>query len=186
MEIHLFNSFQNDADERGIVFYYSGPLSQNVIATMSDLLKQRLEENNAKGAIGRKLFSSFIEMIQNALHYSPLLPDVSEKIAAVAVGKTGDNFHIVCGNLVDKKYIERISGKIECINGMTRDEIKLAYKAQLRNEHHDEEDNVSKGAGLGLLTLARDSTAAIEYSFKEVQAPAYKNDYSELHLKTHF
>lgn len=185
MEIHLFNSFQNKADERGIVFYYSGPLSQLVIATMSDLLKQRLEENDAKGALGRKLFSSFIEMMQNALHYSPLLHGVPEKIAAIAVGKTGDNFYIICGNLVDKKYIDRISGKIERINGLTRDEIRLAYKAQLKNEHHDE-DHISKGAGLGLLTLARDSISAIEYSFKEVQVPAYKNEYAELHLKTYF
>ncbi len=183
VEIDLFSSFQNDADKRGIVFYYSGALSQHVIATMSDILKQRLEENDAKGAVGRKLFSSFIEMMQNALHYSPLIQSAPEKIVAVAVGKTGHHFYIVCGNLIDQQYIGRISEKIESVNGMTRDEIRLAYKAQLKNENHDE-DKVSKGAGLGLLTLARDSTSAIEYSFKEV--PAYPDKYSELHLKTYF
>lgn len=184
MEIDLFSSFQDDAGKKGIVFYYSGALSQNVIATMSDVLKQRLDNNDAKGSVTKKLFSSFIEMIQNALHYSPLVPDSSfEKIGAVAVGKTDEHFYIICGNLVDKKYVSRISEKIEHVNSMTRDEVRLAYRTQLKNEEHSQ-DEVSKGAGLGLLTLARDSSSAIEYSFKDV--PGYENEYSELHLKTLF
>jgi hypothetical protein len=184
VEIDLFNSFQDDAGKKGIVFYYSGALSQNVIATMGDCLKQRLDNNDAKGNVTKKLFSSFIEMIQNALHYSPLLPDSSfEKIGAVAVGKVDDHFYIICGNLVDKKYVNRISEKIEVVNSMSRDEIKLAYRTQLRNDNHSD-DEVSKGAGLGLLTLARDSISPIEFSFKDV--PGYENEYSELHLKTIF
>jgi len=184
VEIDLFSSFQNDADQKGIVFYYSGALSQNVIATMGDVLKQRLNNDDAKGSVSKKLFSSFIEMIQNALHYSPLVPDLtSEKIGAVAVGKTDEHFYIICGNLVDKKYIGRISEKIEHVNSMTRDEVKLAYRAQLKNDNHSA-DEVSKGAGLGLLTLARDSSSAIAYSFKDV--PGYEHEYSELHLKTFF
>ncbi|OIQ99151.1 hypothetical protein GALL_188890 [mine drainage metagenome] len=184
MEIDLFGSFQDDADKKGIVFYYSGALSQNVIATMGDILKQRLDNNDAKSAVTKKLFSSFIEMIQNALHYSPLVPDSSsEKIGAVAVGKVEDHFYIVCGNLVDKKYISRITSKIEAVNSMSRDEVKQAYRMQLKNDHHSDDD-ISKGAGLGLLTLARDSISPIEYSFKDVSG--YENEYSELHLKTIF
>ncbi|MFA7351448.1 MAG: SiaB family protein kinase [Methylotenera sp.] len=184
MEIDLFGSFQDDADKKGIVFYYSGTLSQNAIATMGDILKQRLDNSDAKGAGTKKLFSSFIEMVQNALHYSPLVPDSSfEKIGAVAVGKLDDHFYIFCGNLVDRKYISRITEKIEAVNNMSRDEVKQAYRTQLRNYHHSD-DEVSKGAGLGLLTLARDSISPIEYSFKDV--PGYDNEYSELHLKTIF
>jgi len=184
VEIDLFSSFQDDADKKGIVFYYSGGLSQNVIATMGDILKQRLDNNDIKGVVTKKLFSSFIEMIQNALHYSPLVPDSNvEKIGAVAVGKADEHFYIVCGNLVDKKYVNRISEKIDLVNSMTRDEVKQAYRTQLKNENHNE-DEVSKGAGLGLLTLARDSISAIEYSFRDV--PGYEHEYSELHLKTFF
>ncbi len=151
---------------------------------MGDILKQRLDNNDAKGSVTKKLFSSFIEMVQNALHYSPLVPDSSfEKIGAVAVGKRDEHFYIICGNLVDKKYVSRITEKIELVNSMTRDEVKLAYRTQLKNENHNA-DEVSKGAGLGFLTLARDSISAIEYSFKDV--PGYEHEYSELHLKTLF
>lgn len=184
MEIDLFGSFQDEADKKGVVFYYSGALSQNAIATMGDILKQRLEMNDAKGSSAKKLFSSFIEMIQNALHYSPIAPDSNvEKIGAVAVGKVDDHFYIICGNLVDKKYVSRVTEKIEAVNSMSSDEVKLAYRAQLRNDNHSD-DEVSKGAGLGLLTLARHSVSPIEYSFKDVQG--YDNAYSELHLKTIF
>jgi len=41
MLIDLFTVFREEADASGIVFYYSGILSQNVITTMSDSLKQK-------------------------------------------------------------------------------------------------------------------------------------------------
>jgi hypothetical protein len=183
MEIDLFSTFKNDALEKGIIFYYSGRISQNVIATMSDVLKQRFE-NAERPSNTRKVFSSFIEMIQNALHYSPLVLDShSEKIGAIAVGKNAEHYYIVCGNLVDRQYIPRISEKIDLVNSMTKEEIKAAYKEQLKNDGHAD-DTVSKGAGLGLLTMARDATSPIEYKFKPVTE--FNNQYSELHLKTLF
>ncbi len=185
MEIDLFSSFQMDAEKKGVIFYYSGALSQNVIATISDILRQRFENDDTKSKNSRKLFSSFIEMIQNALHYSPICPHTtSEKLGAVAVGKTENDLYIICGNFVDKKYVGRISEKIDNVNNMSRDEVKAAYRAQLKNDHHHDEDDVSKGAGLGLLTLARDSKSSIEYSFRDVDG--YESEYSELHLKTIF
>jgi hypothetical protein len=183
MDIDLFSTFKNEALEQGVIFYYTGKISQNVIATMGDVLKQRFE-NTEKPVVTRKVFSSFIEMIQNALHYSPLVLDSSpEKIGAIAVGRNQGHYFIVCANLVDKTYIPRISEKIDLVNSMTKDEIKAAYKAQLRNEEH-ESDEVSKGAGLGFLTLARDASAPISYLFKP--ATEFEDQYSELHLKVLF
>lgn len=183
MEIDLFSTFKNEALEQGIVFYYTGKISQNAIATMGDVLKQRFDSTE-KPAVMRKVFSSFIEMIQNALHYSPLILDNSpEKIGAITVGRKDGHYFIVCGNLVDKTYIPRISEKIDLVNSMTKDEIKAAYRAQLRNDEH-ESDAVSKGAGLGFLTLARDASAPISYVFQPVAE--YENQYAELHLKVLF
>jgi len=88
MLIDLFTVFREEADANGIVFYYSGILSQNVITTMSDSLKQKLQIQDEKGARSRKVFSTFIEMIQNAMHYSPGMPDSDDtKEGSVIVGK---------------------------------------------------------------------------------------------------
>lgn len=181
MQIDLFSAFSNNADFNGVLFYYKGNLSQNVIATMGDALKQRLESEDTSGPKARKLFSSFIEMIQNALHYSPEAPDsAGEKIGAVAVGKREDKYYIVCGNLVEKQYTGRIRGKIEPLRTMTLDEIKQAYRAQLKNEHHAEENTASKGAGLGFLTVARDASEPIEYALIDIPG---QSDLAYFYLK---
>lgn len=182
MQIDLFSAFRNFADYNGILFYYNGTLSQNVIATMGDALKQRLGSDDADSAKSRKLFSSFIEMLQNALHYSPrTLGEHGEKIGAVAVGKKGEKYFIVCGNVVEKQYIERIREKIEPLRTMTIDEIKKAYREQLKKDSHTQDDSVSQGAGLGFLTVARDASEPIEYSLVEVSD--HENELAYFFLK---
>jgi len=167
MQLDIFSVFRNTADFNGILFYYNGDLSQNVIATMGDALKQRLESQDTSGPKARKLFSSFIEMVQNALHYSPTVPgSENQKVGAVAVGKQGEKFYIVCGNLVETQHIQRIRDKIEPLRNMTLEQIKQAYREQLKSDHSG--DTVSKGAGLGFLTLARDASEPIEYSLVEM------------------
>ncbi len=166
MQLDMFNAFRDSAGHSGVIFYYHGELSDNVIATMGDALKSRLGQEGNLGPKGRKIFSSYIEMAQNALHYAPASAD-GRKIGAVTVGrgKEGEYF-IICGNVVLKEHVERIREKLESLRTMTLDEIRKAYREQLRNEHH-EEDTISRGAGLGFLTVARDASGPIEYAFGE-------------------
>lgn len=181
MHIDVFSAFRENADRNGILFYYSGSLSQNVIGAMGDALKQRLESQDAKGTTSRKLFSSFIEMVQNAIHYSPDDPDSKgDKVGSIAVGKRDDKYFIMCGNLVQKQHVERIRERLEPLKNMSLDEIKQAYRAQLKSDHCHE-DEVSKGAGLGFLTLARDATEPIEYAL--LDAPGHENELSCFYLK---
>lgn len=183
MQLDLFSAFCNNADFNGVLFYYHGNFSQNVIATMADTLKQRLENQDAGGPRSRKLFSSFIEMVQNALHYSPAAPGGNgEKIGAVAVGKKNDKYYIVCGNLIESRYIERIREKIEPLRTMTNDEIKQAYRQQLKTDSIPELDGISKGAGLGFLTVARDASEPLEYSIVEV-GPNGASDLAYFYIK---
>ncbi|MDD5330002.1 MAG: SiaB family protein kinase [Sulfuricella sp.] len=180
MQLEGFNAFCNNADQNGIIFYYNGSLSQNVIGTMGDALKQRLESQDAKGPISRKLFSSFVEMVQNALHYSPEAPDSKgEKLGTVAVGKRDGKYFIMCGNLVRKQYADRIRARLEPLRSMSLDEIKQAYRAQLKSDNND--DGISKGAGLGLLTVARDASEPIEYSL--IDMPGHETELSFFNLK---
>lgn len=179
MQLDPFGSFRDTADINGVLFYYNGALSQNVIATMGDTLRLRLDSADTKGSTARKLFSSFIELAQNALNYSPENPEAEgEKVGAIAVGRNGDRYFIVSGNLVQKQYEFRIREKIDALRSMSTAEIKDAYRAQLRS---DDADSDSKGAGLGLLTVARDAVEPIEYSLSDI--PGYEDRLSYFYLK---
>lgn len=179
MNLGLFQNFCSQAADNGILFYYTGEFSQNAIATMGDTVRHRLDGIAANGPARRKVFSAFVEMAQNILHYADPTPGAGAKIGSLAVGYTSDKFFVACGNPVRLDHVERLREKLEPLRTMTLDEIKAAYRQQLRNEEH-EQDPVSKGAGLGFLTLARDSSEPIEY---QIIRRSGDDTYAEFYLR---
>lgn len=178
MPLDVFNAFRDAAAEKGIIFYYNGYFSQNIIAAMGDALRQKLQSEEG-GAKTRKVFSSFIEMAQNIVHYSAeqltrsTHQEASVRLGAVAVGRQGDRFFVLCGNVLDNSAVDRLREKLESVRAMSAEEIKKAYREQLRNDEHGDINPDSKGAGLGLLTLARDAAEPIQYAFVPVENELY-------------
>lgn len=163
MDLASFSQFCTQAAGSGILFYYTGDFSQNVVGAMSDTLRQRLEAVGASGPARRKVFSAFIEMAQNILHYADEAAGGGKRVGALAVGMSGDaRFYVLCANPVRIDHVDRIRARLEPLRTMTMDEIKLAYREQLRNAAHDQ-DEISRGAGLGFLTVAREASEPIEY-----------------------
>ena len=164
MNLDVFNAFRDSAEESGVIFYYTGTFSQNVVGAIGDSLKERLEAVNASRSARRKVFSTFVEMAQNILHYAADTTEAGavQKFGALAVGKTEEKFFVACSNPVRVEDIPRLHEKLEPLRQMSLAEVKTAYREQLRNEHHDL-DAVSKGSGLGFLTMAREASEPIEY-----------------------
>lgn len=168
MQLDVFNAFRDCALRQGVQFYFNGYLSHNVIGAMGDTLRHRLEAQGTKGTVTRRVFSTFIEMAQNILNYAsdqePVEAERKMRQGAVAIGQLGEHFYIICGNHIEREHVERVRAKLDAIRAMSADEIKQAYRQQLRSET---DDPLSKGAGLGFLTVARDSSTPIEYCFVE-------------------
>lgn len=180
MNLSHFADFCDQAVKDGVLFYYKGEFSQNVIAAMTDTLQQRLDIVGITGPARRKLFSSFIEMAQNIVHYADTAAADGAKTGAVAVGKNGDSrYWIVAGNPVRIEHIDRIKQKVEPLRSMTLDEIKAAYREQLRNDEHDK-DTVSRGAGLGFLTVAREASEPLEY---RIVFRSDRQDFADFYLR---
>lgn len=183
-----FERFQASAQDCGVLFYYAGEFTPAVIAAAADSLKARLAIEDASGPAKRKLFSTFVEMAQNILHYAA--PTTTAESGsqpaprgAIGVGRENTDSHsdaadsathywIVCSNAVDVDYVARLTDKLNAVRAMSLEEIKQSYRTQLRNPTHASDDPLSKGAGLGLLTIARDASAPLEYSFASTPDPA--------------
>lgn len=171
MNLAHFAGFCEQAVKDGILFYYTGEFSPNVIGAMADTLRQRLDAVGVSGPARRKIFSSFVEMSQNIMHYAAAATAAGAKVGALAIGRNGDRkYWIVSGNPVPIEHVERIKNKIEPLRTMTIEEIKAAYREQLRNEEHAQ-DRVSRGAGLGFLTVAREASEPLDYQivYRSVQ-----------------
>lgn len=166
MDIRIFKAYRQFVAEQGLIFYYDGYLSQPIVTAMCEALRGKLAAEDGANKAARKVFSTFVEMMQNIIHYAD--GDANEGQAAlprgnVAVGRLHDAYYIVSGNAVATAHVERLKAKLEAIRAMSMEEIKAEYKRKLRT---DEQDDNSKGAGLGFLTVARETSQPIEFLFE--------------------
>ena len=170
MDFINFDQFQTQAHASGVIFFHSGEFNSVIVTAAAESLKHCMDEAGASGPARRKLFSTFIEMAQNIVHYAAPPPgDEFEKSqgrsGTIGVGKGDTDYWVVCVNRVETTHIARLSEKLDALRSMSLEDIRRSYREQLHNTGHETSDPLSKGAGLGWLTIARDSRQPLEYSF---------------------
>ncbi len=163
-----YGPFFNLAKQHQVIFYYVGYFSQNIIAAMAEAVKLQLEVAGVAAPTRRKLFSSFVEMAQNIIHYSadaltPPSQDNGElRHGSVCILRENDgSFLLLCANPVAPSVADELRVKLDALHKMTLEEIKQAYRQTLREDTPEG----SKGAGLGFLTVARDAREPLEFDF---------------------
>lgn len=161
-----------------ISLYYIGYFSQNIISSLAETLRLQLEKNQVPSPVRRKLFSSFIEMGQNITRYSALpltVPDQQQEArqGSVCLGLEDGKYFLWCANPVHPEDMEKLRIRLEPLRAMTADEIKVAYKASLRQDA----PAWSKGADIGLLTVARDASEPLQFTFQSDESTGLSTFY---------
>jgi hypothetical protein len=173
--------FERLAAEHNLFFYYRGYFSQLIVEASAEAIRSRLAGCDANFQTQRKMISTFIEMGQNIIHYSADVltapsQDVDEvRFGVISIRAIDGEYELRCSNPVDATTAERLESKLAPLTRMSLDEIKQSYRAALKAEG----DAESKGGGIGLLTLARDSRAPLEYAFSPI---ADRTDLVTFHL----
>jgi len=161
------SAFLEIAQQRHVIFYHMGYFSHGIVAAMAEVVKLQLEFEGVSGATRRKLFSSFVELSQNVLHYSAdaLPTDTGEEVklgqGTVCITRQDGNYQMLCANPIASTKVEALRSRLEPLCTMSIEQIKQAYRDSLRAETPAD----SKGAGLGFLTMARDASAPLEFAF---------------------
>lgn len=163
--------FYHELKANRILFCYSGPIAQSSIEGVGSTLRKNLEVEEAGNMAIFSVFSIFIEQVQNILNYSAEKLGNSEemdnelRVGIVVIGhEENEDYFIYCGNRIFNADIPKLSEKIDNINGLNKDELKVLYKERRRMDV----EPGSKGAGLGLIEIARRAGKPLEYSFKEI------------------
>jgi hypothetical protein len=181
MNYSEYRVFSDFVAQRRVVFYYYGYFSQTIVSAMADTIKLSMKQADTSAAAKRKLFSSFVEMAQNIIHYSSeaLTPETQSESevrqGSVCIGQADDRFYLMCSNRVAASEVALLRAKLEPLRTMTLEEIKRAYQDTLRADLPEG----SKGAGLGFLTVARDASEPLEFEFAELD----NHDDSMFYLK---
>lgn len=164
--------FKEDLDQKGIFFCFSGPLSQDLLVEIGATLKQKMHLEEASNSTVIRVFSMVVEKAQNIIHYSAekLPPDKSVareaemSLGIIAVGYDSGHYFVLCGNMMKNSQVEHLRKKLTGLAGMTKDELKKHYRKQRRKDP----EQGSKGAGLGLIEMAKKASRPIEFDFKKV------------------
>ena len=157
--------------ENKITLVYSGPLWSEGIGGIAGTLRKRLEFDELPLETSQKVFSVFVEQMNNMLMYSAEKEQfeidggksIESPKGTFVLGKEGKTYLIQTGNVIKNARIEKIKDKIDYLNTLDKQALRKYYKEQLRAENTNEE---SKGAGLGFIEIARRSSSKIEYSFE--------------------
>lgn len=162
-----------------IMLRYSGEFNQATVLLLGEAFRWSLESTAARVPARRKAFVVFVEMAQNIVHYARAVGSDELRIGTMEL-QVSDSGKVTlsCSNPVNPDQVDRIKAKLERVRALSPEEIRRAYRQQLHDETH-ESDQISRGAGLGLLTLAREASAPLEY---RIDYPSGKQAYPQFHL----
>jgi len=162
--------FKRVLDERGILFSFSGYLSEGILYSLGDTLRQKMTLDDTDLTTIKKVFSVFIEQAQNIIRYSAekVLGNVGKSVelssGMVNIGTESGRFFIVCANTILEEDVPRLRERLEILQKMDKDAIKAYYKEQLR----EAPDEKSRGATIGLIEIARRASEPIEFDFDRI------------------
>ena len=162
--------FRKSLHNEGIVFCYSGYMTEDVLMSVGSVIKQKLAANSVDKKIARGVFSVFVEQVQNVIRYSiegstggQEGEDIELRYGLLMVGLKEDNYFVSCGNLVNKESVDSLREGLNHIQQLDKEGLKLLYKEILRGN----EPEGSKGAGVGFIDIAKRATNGIEFDFIE-------------------
>ncbi|KHD09179.1 hypothetical protein PN36_01165 [Candidatus Thiomargarita nelsonii] len=167
MQLENLYYLKTELDTQGILFSFSGPLSQTLLLEMGDTLRNKMTLEKASPSTTLKVFSMLVEQTQNIIHYSAAKKKSAYSKEAVTdgiivVGYENGHYYVLCGNLVSNQKINSITNQLSQLQRMDKDDLKDYYKEQRRKGPHAD----SKGAGLGFIEMARRSSTPIEFNFQ--------------------
>src|SRR5919204_4412746 len=97
---------------QGVIFAYSGYVTEPVLSGVGEALKQKLTIDDADTKTLRSVFAIFVEQMQNIIRYSAEkspeepLPAVHEgalteiRYGILTIGKEGGDYVVCAGNLI--------------------------------------------------------------------------------------
>ncbi len=162
------NRFKQILDEEGIIFTFCGPMSHDIVVGLGSTLRNKLEEDEVSRTVSSKIFSIFVEQVQNVINYSKVNDSMSDEMSLgiVIIGKKDDKFFISGGNNIANDQIEELQNNLTQLQHMNQEELKQFYK----HKRKECSPSNSKGAGIGFIEMARKSSEPIEFNFENIDS----------------
>jgi hypothetical protein len=158
--LSLYKAYSESRDD-GILLSFKGLITEDIINELGEMIKTSLSEETKV----KKIFAVFIELSQNILRYSFEKSKDGLGIGIISLRKIDNYYIIASGNMISKETANKIKEKISLINSLNKDELKELYQKTLRLPLAE----TSRGAGLGLIDIAKRSESKIDFEIEEIE-----------------
>jgi hypothetical protein len=168
-EQYEFRSFLRD---KGILFCYSGYLTEDILTGIGEAIQKKLELEQASRQTSRSLFSVFVEQVQNIIRYSAereIFEGVDSqtnelRYGVLSVGREKDKYFVACCNLIRSEDTSRLEENLKHIQSLDRAALISLYKRTLKSGRPEG----SKGAGVGFIDIARHASQGFTFDFMKI------------------
>lgn len=161
--------------KKRVMFCYSGYVTEAVLAGVGDALKQKMTIDEANTKTIRSVFAVFVEQMQNMIRYSAekepeliasgVQPPLELRYGVLLISHAEQGFAVEAGNLVLHEDVERLRERLARLAVADKEALRALYKEQLKTTTPQE---TSKGAGIGLIEIARRASRPIAFDFLKV------------------
>ncbi|MDG1913518.1 MAG: SiaB family protein kinase [Crocinitomix sp.] len=156
-------------EERNVILSFKGIMTSELLTTILQIMESKMERFEERPKIKKKVFNVLVECLQNLYHHidediDDLDTDQNELNSLFMIAKTVSTYTITTGNYIKPNEVESLRGKLDLINGMSKEELKAYYK-QVLNEGTMSEKGT---AGLGMIDIARKSGKKLNYDFSPI------------------
>ena len=176
MEIHsgnifLLSEFYRLMKKNNVIMVYEGEFSQDITKSFLSMTESNFQTANVSDIIIKKVYNIMMEALQNICKHEFKIPenDSDKTKSLFIISENVTEYQIITGNAVHQNVINVIKDKIEKVNSLDHEGLKVLYKeARLNSTISD-----VGGAGLGLIDIARKSGNKISYHFSQVNDNIY-------------
>ena len=147
--------------EDGVIMAYNGELSDELMVSMAEILRNRFNSMGDGQKRARAVFSIFMEQVQNLIWHAK---ETDRSGGMIMIADKDDQVTLVCGNRVTRAEAQELRQTLETLAAASKESIRQMYRDGMSRSV----DREGPGAGLGLLQIARSSSTPLSFAFSDV------------------
>ena len=162
--------FKEILDKEGVIFSFSGTISQNILSAIAETIEKELHSSGLSYSLIQNIFAVFTEQMQNIMSYSNERIHLGDNafespgICVVGYDKDIGHYYVCSANIMDPVDGPELSTKLDKITAMDKKELREYYKMLRRSG----KDIHGRGAGLGFLEMAKKSALPLQYAITQL------------------
>ena len=161
------HDFYNKMEKGNIMLSFKGEVTSDLLTSILQIMESKMETLEEPPKIKKKVYNILVECLQNLYHHlddDDFKTRINEKSALFMIRKMDGEYSIMTGNFIASENVEMMQERLDRINEMDKDQLKLYYKEVLNNG----EMSAKGGGGLGMIDIARKSGKKLEYNFDPI------------------